>query len=322
MADKPTDRRTIDRRTMMLVSKAYFIDGHSKVQIAADMGISRFRVARALTAAREVGMVSITLNSGALMPELSERVRTHLALRDVHVVEVYGDLDSLRAAVGRATGSRLTDVLVEGEYLGIGWGRTLDSMMDGMDHLPEVKVIQLSGRFEADRRNAAAELTRRTVALTGGDVHAIPAPFFVDDARVVNALRRHPEVAAVVAGFDQISTAVVSVGTVWPQPITIAFSSMPRRFTERLLDSGAVGEICGNLFSREGYTVESPLWRHMLTITPDQMRDIDRVIGAAVHPVKAEAVRAVCQAGVLTELVLDVELAHALLALPAVTRGD
>ncbi|WP_022917871.1 sugar-binding transcriptional regulator [Ruania albidiflava] len=304
---------------MMLVSKAFYIDGLSKVQIAAEMGISRFRVARALAAARDVGIVSITLNSGAPMPELSERVRAHLRLRDAHVVEVYGDLDSLRTAVGRATGARLSEVLRDGESLGIGWGRTLDSMMDGVEHLPEVEVIQLSGRFEADRRNAAAELTRRAVALTGGAFHAIPAPFFVDDARVVNALRRHPEVAAVVAGFDQISTAVVSVGTVWPQPITIAFSSMPRRFTESLLDSGAVGEICGNLFSREGYTVESPLWRHLLTITPDQMRGIERVIGAAVHPVKAEAVRAVCQAAVINELVLDVELAHTLLRLPEVT---
>lgn len=303
---------------MLLASKAFYIEGRSKVQIAQDMGISRFRVARALTAAREAGMVSITLNSGAPMPELSERLRTHLQLKGAEVVEVYGGLDSLRTAVGRAAGRRLSEVLSEGEYLGIGWGRTLDSMMDGIDHLPEVEVIQLSGRFEADRRNAAAELTRRAVALTGGNFHAIPAPFFVDDVRVMNALRRHPEVAAVLDGFDQITTAVVSIGTVWPQAITIAFSSMPLRFTEQLLDVGAVGEIGGNLFSREGYSVESPLWRHLLTITPDQMRGIDRVIAAAAHPVKAEAVHAVCQAGVITELVLDVELAHALLALPPV----
>src|SRR5690625_5175993 len=115
---------------MMLVSKALYIDGLSKVQIAAEMGISRFRVARELTAAGDVGIVSITLNSGAPMPELSERVRTHLRLRDAQVVEVYGDLDSLRTAVGRATGARLSEVIGDGESLGMRGGRTLDSLMD------------------------------------------------------------------------------------------------------------------------------------------------------------------------------------------------
>lgn len=306
----------------MLVSKAFYIEDKSKVQIAAQMGLSRFQVARALTAAREAGMVSISLNSNAPLPELSERVRAHLGLEAVHVVEVYGGLDTLRTAVGRATGAHLAGVLADGDLLGIGWGRTLDSMMDGLEHLPEVEVVQLSGRFDADLRNAAAELTRRTVALTGGDFHAIGAPFFVDDARVMNALRRHPEVAAVVAGFERISTAVVSVGAVWPQPITIAYSSMPARFTRQLLHSGGVGEICGNLFAEDGHSVESPLWRHLLTITPDQLRGIDRVVGAAVHPVKADAVRAVCLAGAITELVLDVELAEALLRLPEVTRAE
>src|SRR5699024_11551042 len=114
------------------------------------------------------------------------------------------------------------------EPLVIDGARALAKIWVGDEHLPAVEVMQLSGRFEADRRNAAAELTRRAVALTGGAFHAIPAPFFVDDAREVNALRRHPEVAAAVARFDQVSTAVVSLGAVWPQTITFAFSSMPR----------------------------------------------------------------------------------------------
>ncbi|WP_420111685.1 sugar-binding transcriptional regulator [Pseudactinotalea sp.] len=306
------------RRTMMEVSKAYFLDGRTKVQIADDLGLSRFQVARALTKAREVGIVTISLASGAPMPKLSERLRRHLRLERAHVVEAYGDENSLRIVVGQAAGGVLAERLDDGEVLGLGWGRTLDAMVDRLDHLPAVEVVQLSGHFGADIRNAAAELTRRTVALTGGSAHAIPAPFFDADARAVNALRRHPEVAAVVAGFARITTAVVAVGAVRPRPISIAYSGVPDRFIEQVVQSGAVGEVGGNLFAEDGTVIDSSLWRHTLSVTAEQLRQVPRVVAAAGHPVKAAAVRAVCAAGLPTDLVVDVELAETLLRMPPV----
>lgn len=307
-----------ERRRLMLVSRRYYLDGRSKVQIAAELGLSRFQVARALLKAREVGIVTISLSNGVPMEELSERLRLHLQLRRAHVVEAYGDENSLRTDVGQAAGAVLADGLTDGEVLGLGWGRTLNAMMDRLDHLPAVEVLQLSGRFGADIRNAAAELTRRTIALTGGAAHAIPAPFFVDDARAVNALRRRKEVASVVAGFARITTAVVAVGAVRPRPISIAYSGIPERFTEQVLRSGGVGEVCGNLFAEDGSVIDSSLWRHTLAITAEQLRRVPRVVAAAGHPVKADAVRAVCAAGLPTDLVVDVELANALLRMPPV----
>ena len=307
---------TTNRRMMMQVSKLFYIEGRSKVQIADALGLSRFKVARLLTEAHEAGMVSITLNSGAPLPGLSDEVASHLGLVKVHVVEVYGDEKSVRAAVGRATGTYLRDALRDGDVLGIGWGRTLNAMFDNLDHLPQIEIMQLSGRFPGDAHNSAAELTRRTVALAGGAASAIPAPFFIDDARLANALRRQPEVASVVAGFNRLTIAVVGIGAVHPRPISVAYSQVPERFTAQVLQSGGVGEVQGNLFAEDGRVVDSRLWRHTLTITPDQLRRVNRVVAAAADPVKARAVRAVCSSGVLTDLVVDVELANALLRLP------
>lgn len=306
------------RRTMVLVAKAYYFENKSRVQIAQELGISRFKVARCLTEARASGMISITLNSGAAMPELSLELSRHLGLRDVRVVEVYGDAESIRNAVGRATGTWLRETLKEGESLGLGWGRTLNSMIDDLDHLPQVEIIQLSGRFGGDVRNSAAELSRRAVALTGGAVRAIAAPFFVDDAHEAIVLRRRPDVATVVEGFDDLTTAVVGIGAMSPSPISVAYSEMPERFTELVRTSGAVGEVCGILFAADGHAISSGLWRHTLTITSTQLRRANRVIAAATAAEKADAVRAVCCSGVLTDLVVDIELAHALLALPPI----
>ncbi|MFT3888015.1 MAG: sugar-binding domain-containing protein [Arachnia sp.] len=244
------------RRLLMSVSTAYYIRRLSRVEIADELGISRFKVARALEEAREMGLVSITVHSGAPLPELSEDLAAHLRLRRARVVEVYGDDANVRAVVGREAGTVLGEQLEDGEVLGIGWGRTLNTMFDDIDHLPQVEIVQLSGRFGGDVHNSAAQLTRRTAALSGGStIRVIRAPFFVDDARQANAVRRNPSVASVVADFDRITTAVVGIGAMAPEPMSVAFTSLPPRVAERVLASGAVGEIQGSLFAADGHIV-------------------------------------------------------------------
>src|SRR5690625_5112106 len=153
------------RRAIMEVSKAHYIDGRSKVEIARELGLSRFQVARMLNRAREVGIVSITLNSGAPMPELGQKVRDHLQLRKGEVVEASGAQHTTRAAVGRETGAYLAGQLTEDDVRGLGWGRTLSAMRDGSTYLPPAEVVQLSGWFGGGFRDGTAELARRAIAL-------------------------------------------------------------------------------------------------------------------------------------------------------------
>ena len=308
------------RRTLVTVAKAFHIDGRSRVEIADELGISRFKVARCLEEARQVGIVSITVMSSSPLPALSQELAHHLGLRRARVVEVFGDTGNVRAAVGREAGTLLNEGLAEGEVLGIGWGRTLDTMFDDIDHLPAVEIVQLSGRFPGDVSNSAAQLTRRSVALTGGtSARVIRAPFFISDARQAHAARRHPNIASVVADFDRITTAVVGIGAVGTDALSMAYSAIPERFLQSVRASGSVGEVQGALFAADGHTVSSNS-RHTLNITPRQLAKVPRVIAAAADPRKAAAVHAVCRSGILTDLVVDVELATALLGRSPVTE--
>ena len=310
------------RREMMIVAKAYYLEHKSKVEIADELGISRFRVARLLAQAEETGVVTHTLNSGGMIPELSEAVARHLNINDALVLEVYGDVPSVRTAVGRATGLHLRKLIEDGEVLGIGWGRTLNAMFDDLDELPNVEIRLLTGRNAGDKGNSARDLLRRALAITGGPGYPFPAPFFIDDARTANALRRQPNVAATVAGFSRITTAVVTIGVIGPRPIGVAYSTLPVHFAEQLMQSGAVAELCGFALGADGGVVDARLERHCLSISPTQLRRVNRVIAAVSDPAKARAVRAACVSGIVNELVLDVGLAQALLSLPRIRPKD
>ena len=310
------------RREMMIVSKAYYIEHKSKVEIAEELGVSRFRVARLLAQAEELGVVTHTLNSGGMITELSDAVAHHLNIRHAIVLEVYGDVPSVRTAVGRAIGLYVRDIIEDGEVLGIGWGRTLNAMFDDLDELPNVEIRLLTGRNAGDKGNSAQRLLRRALALTGGPGYPFPAPFFIDDARTANALRRQPNVASTLAGFSRITTAVVTIGVVGPRPIGVAYSTLPLHFSEQLMRSGGVAELCGFALGEDGHVVDVRLGRHCLSISPAQLRRVQRVIAAVSDPAKARAVRAACLSGIVNDLVIDVELAQALLRLPRIRPDD
>ncbi|MDR0286035.1 MAG: hypothetical protein LBI33_14285, partial [Propionibacteriaceae bacterium] len=85
-----SSREADRRRDMVTVAKAFYQQGKSKLEIADETGMSRFMVARLLGEAQAVGLVTITINVGEVLPDNSQALAAHLGLARASVVEVYG----------------------------------------------------------------------------------------------------------------------------------------------------------------------------------------------------------------------------------------
>src|SRR5919205_212563 len=86
------------------VARRYYLDGQSKIEIAQDLSISRFKVARLLDEARASGLVQIEIRyPGSVDVNLSARLRERYGLRHAVVVDT-ADEDPLllRGHLGRA----------------------------------------------------------------------------------------------------------------------------------------------------------------------------------------------------------------------------
>src|SRR5580658_1277364 len=87
------------------VAREFYLEGISKVDIADRLGISRFRVARLLDAARESGMVRIEIGlpGGNLDAGLSAELCSVFGLRHAFVFNVPDDdVPALRQRLGEA----------------------------------------------------------------------------------------------------------------------------------------------------------------------------------------------------------------------------
>ena len=140
-------RRPLQRIQAALAARRYFVGQQTKSKIADDIGVSRFKVARLIDAAIKQGIVRFVITEpDDLNAELGERVRTKYGLKAVLALDGPDmPTSSLTTPLGSLAASLLGEILVDGQRLGIAWGRTLAAMAKALNHLPKVDVIQVAG---------------------------------------------------------------------------------------------------------------------------------------------------------------------------------
>src|SRR4029453_12581218 len=73
---------------MASIARRYYLEDRSKTEISEEFGLSRFKVARLLDAARESGLVRIEIrHEGEIDVDLSARLRDRFALQHSVVVD-------------------------------------------------------------------------------------------------------------------------------------------------------------------------------------------------------------------------------------------
>ncbi len=316
---RPSDDMTVEERSRLLsVARRFYIDDQSKIEIAADLGISRFKVARMLELARAHGLVTIRLNDdGALDGDLSQHLAQHLGLAEVVVVHANGDAEHVRRRVATAGAEFLSSTLRDGETLGMAWGRTLSALTESLPRLPRMSIVQLTGAAGSDLGQSPVELVRLLAQNSGGSAHPIFAPLVVETAEIARSLRQQPDIARAIAMFADVTTALVSVGS-WNPPDSQLYEFLPQADRDDLVARGVIAEVSATLLSADGDEIADDFADRTIAVTSAQLRAIPRVLAVAAGTRKVGAVAAVAQAGLITGLVVDHSLAEALLAGPPV----
>jgi DNA-binding transcriptional regulator LsrR (DeoR family) len=298
------------------VARRYYVDGKSKVEIADEFSLSRFKVARLIHAARTSGLVRIEIGyPGVIDVDLSGRLRDAFGLRHAVVVDASDDDDaSLRRRLGEAAADLLSEITGPDDVLGLAWARSVSAMTTALARLPAVPVVQLTGALSRpDIDDSSVDLVRQAARVSGGPAYFFYAPMIVRDAATAQALRRQPEVARAFARFNSITKAVVGIGLWAPGQSTVydATEDKERRRAGRL---GVCADVSGVLVGADGEPVATELTDRVIGASAAHMRAIPEVIAIAYGATKAPAVRAALRSGLVRGLVTHASLADALLA--------
>ena len=297
------------------IARRYYIDGLSKVDIADEFGLSRFKVARLLESAVESGLVRIEIRAeGGIDVDLSARLQDRFGLQHSVVVDTADDdAESLRSHLGRSAAQLLAEILTPSDVLGLAWARAVSAMARELPPLPGTPVVQLSGALSLPGDpDTSVDVVRDVAGRSGGVAHVFYAPMTVPDAATARALRGQPEVARAFAQLPSVTKAVGGVG-LWEAGQSTLYDTASDDDRRALSELGVCADISGVFISAEGDPVPTALADRMIAISAEEMRLIPEVIVIPYGIRKAPAVRAALRSGLVGGIVTHATLARTVL---------
>jgi DNA-binding transcriptional regulator LsrR (DeoR family) len=307
--------RTDDLDLAATVARRYFLDDRTKVEIATELKLSRFKVARLLELARDSGIVRISIGTpGAVDVELSDRLRRQLGLTRAIVVNALdGDDAEIRQHLAGLTAELLEEVLTADDVLGLGWSRAALETASRLQRLPACAVVQLTGALtSADVSANLIESVQALARLGGGRGYTFYSPLFVSDPASVEVITRQAEVADAFAQFSRVTTAVVGIGS-WQPVSSNLHDALTTEERAALVARDVLADVSGTFLDTAGTTLSMPLSRQIIAIDAERLRGIRDVICVAYGRHHAAAVRTAVRAGYVKTLVTTAAFAQELL---------
>ncbi len=315
-AARPSER--FDASLAARVCRRYFLEDRTKQEIAAQLGISRFKVARLLHEARAQGLVRIeVLDPGELDGRRSQALRERWGLREA-VLVAPDDPGELLPALGAGAARLVRRALRPGDVLGIAWGSSLEATVSALEAEggpAPVDVVQLAGGFQGvEPAYNAIELASRAARVLGGRLHPLHVPALLERAETRARLLREPSVAATVRMFGQVTVALVGIGALHPRPTSALYQGgvLSQAMLRALRRRGAVGDAFCQFLDADG-TVLAEFSDRSIGMEVERIGAVPLRIGVAGGAGKLTAIRAALRGGLVNALVTDTATAEALL---------
>jgi DNA-binding transcriptional regulator LsrR (DeoR family) len=152
----------------------------------------------------------------------------------------------------------------------------------------------------------AFRLTGRFAGLVSGTAVFLPAPGIVGSEAALKILLEDPYVKEVMQLFDQVTMALVGVGSVEPSKLLDLSGNVFSKEEQAYLRSqGAVGDILLRFYDSRGHPVESSFNKRVISMQLRQLRKVERSIAVAGGARKFEAIRGALRGGWINILITD-----------------
>ena len=299
------------------VAELYYEENKSQDEIGGLLGITRWKVGRLLSQAKQLGIVRIEIvHPRARRLSVERRLREQCGLDDAVVVPVPSDPRELGARVAKAAADYLTAVRPVPRTLGVSWGRTLDSIAEHLDPgwATSVTVVQINGGVSLNRRPGTAANTAATIAQkANGQVVLLPSPAILEQLETKQAIEGDRTVAGVLELARSSSTFLYSAGVADSTSVLVDSGYLTPQDLVQLQRKGAVGDVVGRYIDANGNIVDPGLDERTVGLALSELRDAKNSVFVVSGHAKHDVARAVVTSGLCTVLITDEDTALALL---------
>lgn len=308
-------RRGGEHELVVRAARLHFEFGLTHEETAKQLGLSRVKVTRLLKQAREQGVVRITIvGDRGVYGDLEDQLRKSTGLREVIIVPSASSTDQTRDRLASAAAKYLQRVLRDGMVVAVGMSRTVALVAPHLVGASPVRArfVSLAGATP-DNGGSPFESTQALANAIGAEAMHLHAPVVVSSPEVAMHLRRDRTIASALEQAAKADLALVGVGGARDRLLLSGGDYYTESELEHVRELGAVGDIGGRFFDRNGIPVHSPVDDRMISLTLAEFSKIPNCVVVAAGPDKVEATAAVLRGGLASELITDLRTARSVI---------
>lgn len=314
-------------RFLIKAAELYYRDGLSQQEIAQKLHTSRTSISRALIQARNEGYVQIRIqypeqSNLGLERELEEKYGLTEALIAVPAYDQSSDQEVAFQAVDYTL-----RVLKKNMVLGMTWGRAMHGFVEQLAQderlrslsFRNVKIVPFLGTPGVTQLDSwdATTYSNTLATKVGNLLHCasynLSAPMYVDGEKEKELIEGIDEISKVLHMAETADMALIGIGSMQKDSSIIKAGIRTEEEYKELMQKGAVGEIVGRIYDKNGQTVDEDLQRKMIGISLDKIAKIPVRVGISYGKDKIEAIKGAIAGGLVNVLVTDVPTAELLL---------
>jgi DNA-binding transcriptional regulator LsrR (DeoR family) len=315
-----------DDELMIRAAWYYYVGGLNQEMTANRLGLTRARVNKMLSEARDSGLVSISIDHRrvGVLP-LEDMLSRRYGLDFCISTPAFGFHEASPTdseirkqiafrAVGVAAANHLKTLLADNQTItvGTGWGRTIEQMtlhLAGV-RAPHARFISVMGSLTANNAYNPFEVVHSLAQRTGAQGFFLPVPFIADSVEDKRVLLSQRSVVKAMEIAESASVCIVSAGELTEDSLLRRQGMISKAELESLRAAGAVGDTNGIFFDKDGRQVDHDLNQRTIALGFEQLKTLPVILLIAGQE-KAEAAKALLRSGIVNGLIIDGDAAEA-----------
>lgn len=296
----------------------YYVAGNTQEQIAAKLGVSRQSAQRLVSMAVSEGLIKVRLDHPiAECLELARRLKTRFALDLVEVVPSDPGNPSTTIGIAEAAAAEIERRLRSAEpmVMAIGTGRTLKAAIEQMSPMecPQHKIVSLTGNIAPDGSAAFYNVIFNMADLIKARAFPMPLPVIASSPAEREMLHSQPMIRQTLALAATADVTFVGIGDLGPSAPLYVDGFISESELKALQKAGAVGEIVGWAYDRDGRLIEG-LTNERVAAAPLPSREKSLVVALAMGEAKLPGIRGALGRRLVNGIITDEATAARLVA--------
>jgi DNA-binding transcriptional regulator LsrR (DeoR family) len=301
------------KRFLAKIASLYYLEGLTQQNIANKLNISRTKVSRYLTRARNEGIAEIKINYPVKdFSSLEYQIEKKYRISECIIAGTFESSEATIEAMSGSLNNLLSRILKDGSHIGIGWGGSLREMSKYINVMEksDIKVIPMIGGLGKTGTGVHTNSVAKNIAdRMNGISYMIHSPAVLDNREAKEIVEKDSNVSEIMEMSSKIDTAIIGISDLGMDSTLIKTDSFTSEDYKYLESLGVVGDVNLIFIDENGNHVPNKIDDRIVRVPIEGLKKIAHVIGVAFGKRKLKVLLGALRSQIINVLFTDEETA-------------